>query len=352
MGSILDADLDDLEALVVTRELLGLIAKVDELKGRWSALGTLAPERLGALKKVATIESVGSSTRIEGATLSDVEVGRLLRGLDVRSFRSRDEEEVAGYARAMELVFDSYTEMPLTENLIKHLHQVLLQFASKDRRHRGEYKKLPNDVQAFGPDGTPIGVVFRTATPFSTPRRMQALTSTTAAALADGRDHPLLVIGVFVLRFLAIHPFQDGNGRLSRILTTLLLLRAGYLYVPYSSLERVIEENKEGYYLALRHAQHDRGRLGEWLVFFLRALRRQQEVLVTRVERERLMDPMPELQERLLALAREHGRLTVRAATAALEANRETVKANIGKLVDKRLLVLRGKGKGAWYEPA
>jgi len=341
-----------LNQLVITAELVRLVAELDEFKGRWAALGTLPPERLSALKRVATIESVGSSTRIEGAKLTDAEVDRLLKNLSVTSFRSRDEEEVAGYAKAMEMVFESYDEMPLSENLMKHLHQVLLQFSTKDERHRAAYKTVPNDVHAFDADGKIIGVVFETASPFDTPFQMQILTKETTKALDEGKHHPLFVIAAFVVRFLAIHPFQDGNGRLSRVLTTILLLQAGYFYVPYTSLERVIEENKDDYYLALRHAQTDLTRVGEWVEFFLRALKRQKNVLAARVERERLMAPLPAMQEKLLALAKEHGRLTVRAGAAALRANRETVKTNLGKLVEQKLLVLRGKGKGAWYEPA
>src|SRR5207302_1233043 len=113
--------------------------------------------------------------------------------------------------------------------------------SEKDKRHRGEYKKLPNHVEAFDEHGHSLGVIFQTASPFDTPRLMEALVTWTNGALAEGTHHPLLVIGVLVVRFLAIHPFQDGNGRLARILTTLLLLRAGYTYVSYSSLERVVE---------------------------------------------------------------------------------------------------------------
>ena len=187
--------------------------------------------------------------------MTDREVEHLLAGLETRSFRSRDEEEVAGYAEVMEAIFESWEAIPLTENHIKQLHQMLLRHSSKDVRHRGGYKTLPNHVEAFGPDGDSLGVLFQTTPPFETPWRMQELVAWTRQALEDRVWHPLLVISVFVVCFLAIHPFQDGNGRLSRVLTTLLLLRAGYAYVPYSSLESVIEAGKDGYYLALRRTQ-------------------------------------------------------------------------------------------------
>ena len=194
------------------------------------------PDRLTALRRIATIESIGSSTRIEGAKLSDGEVEALLAGLEIKTFTSRDEEEVAGYAEAMEGVFEHWERITLTENHIKQLHRDLLKYSSKDERHRGEYKTHNNHVEAFGPDGESIGVVFETASPFDTPRLITELVEWAQKILVDRDLHPLITVAIFIVVFLEIHPFQDGNGRLSRILTTLLLLRTGYAYVPYSSL--------------------------------------------------------------------------------------------------------------------
>lgn len=346
--------MDPLSSLTITPALLRLIAGLDEFKGRWQALGRLAPDRLSALRRVATIESVGSSTRIEGAKLSDAEVDRLLSRFDVRAFRSRDEQEVAGYAAAMELVFESWRELTLTENHVKQLHDLLLRHSTKDQRHRGHYKKLPNHVEAFGPDGKSLGILFKTTSPFDTPRQMEGLVGWTHQALEAGELHPLLVIGAFTVRFLAIHPFQDGNGRLSRVLTTLLLLRAGYEYAPFSSLERVIEENKDEYYRTLRRAQStlDKGekRLGEWLTFFMRCLSQQMHVLERKVEREQLMAALSALDESLLRLAKEHGRLTVASAVKLTDANRNTVKLHLRQLTEAGRLRLLGAGRGAWYE--
>jgi Fic family protein len=232
----------------ITHEALALIAEIDEFKGKWEALKNMQPERLRQLRKVATIESIGSSTRIEGAKLTDVQVETLLSNLTSTSFKTRDEQEVAGYAEAMDLVFQAYEDLSMTENHIRQLHQILLRHSNKDERHRGDYKKLSNHVVAIDEQGREIGVVFETATPFDTPREMEELVHWLNKAVNEKSLHPLLIVAVFVVVFLAIHPFQDGNGRLSRILTTLLLLRAGYSYVPYASLESVIEDNKELYY--------------------------------------------------------------------------------------------------------
>lgn len=348
--------MDPLAQTVITNELLSLIAEVDEFKGRWEALGNLAPERLSALRRIATIESVGSSTRIEGVKLRDDEIEKLLSGLDVSSFRSRDEQEVAGYAELMELIFESSADIPLTENTIRQLHGILLKYSHKDERHRGNYKTLPNNVEAFDADGRSVGIIFETATPFDTPRLMEALLYWANEAFTKRKQHPVLIIAVFVVRFLAIHPFQDGNGRLSRALTTLMLLRAGYRYVPYSSLERVVEDSKDEYYLALRRAQatldKDESQLMDWIVFFVRALHRQKEVLERKIERERLMAPLAPLSEKLLGIVAEHGRVTVREGEALTKANRNTIKDHLGKLVDAGRLTRRGRGRGTWYEKA
>ncbi len=348
--------MDPLAQTVITPELLRLIAEVDEFKGRWEAFGNLAPERLSALRRIATIESVGSSTRIEGVKLRDDEIEKLLLGLDVSSFRSRDEQEVAGYAELMEMIFDSSADIPLTENTIRQLHGVLLKYSHKDERHRGGYKTLPNNVEAFDAVGRSVGIIFETATPFDTPILMESLVAWTNEALAEREHHPLLVIAVFVVRFLAIHPFQDGNGRLSRALTTLMLLRAGYRYVPYSSLERIVEDSKDEYYMALRRAQatldEDESKLMDWITFFVRALHRQKEVLERKIEQERLMAPLAPLSEKLIAIVAEHGRVTVREAAALTKANRNTIKDHLGKLVAAGKLVRRGRSRGTWYEKA
>src|ERR1700732_3135829 len=200
------------DTIQVTQELLALLSEIDEFKGAWRALGTIAPERLNALRRVATIESIGSSTRIEGSKLTDREVERLLGNLEIRRFSSRDEQEVAGYADVMETIFRAWSDIPITENHVKQLHRDLLRHSDKDERHRGEYKTLRNDVGAFGADGKMIGVVFGTATPFDTPQRMTELVAWLNQARDLRRLHPLLIVAVFIVVFLAIHPFQDGNG--------------------------------------------------------------------------------------------------------------------------------------------
>jgi Fic family protein len=344
----------NIDTINVTQELLALLSEIDEFKGAWRALGTIAPERLNALRRVATIESIGSSTRIEGSKLTDREVERLLGNLDIKRFGTRDEQEVAGYANVMETVFRSWSEIPVTENLIKQLHRDLLGYSDKDERHRGEYKTLRNDVGAFDADGKMIGIVFETATPFDTPQRMTELVAWLSEARELRRLHPLLIIAVFIVVLLAIHPFQDGNGRLSRVLTTLLLLQAGYAYVPYSSLESVIENSKEGYYLALRQTQTtvrtDTPNWQPWLLFFMRALQQQKRRLAVKFEREKnALAALPELAVKILDYVRDQGRVTTRDIVREHGASPNTLKATFTSLVEKGLLVRHGAGRSIWY---
>ncbi len=339
----------------ITPEILGLIASIDEFKGAWRALGTLAPDRLLALRRVATIESIGSSTRIEGSQLSDREVERLLSNLQIKSFATRDEQEVAGYAEVMELVFASWQDITLTENHIKQLHRNLLVYSEKDAWHRGNYKTSSNSVVAFDEDGKQLGVVFETATPFDTPRLMTELVTSFNEERGNGQLHPLLLIGLWVVVFLEIHPFQDGNGRLSRVLTTLLLLQAGYAYVPYSSLESVIEQSKEAYYLALRQTQgtirNEAPDWQPWLKFFLRALAEQVKRLNRKIEREKLvLATLPELSLQIVEFAREHGRVTMADAIRLTGSSRNTLKQHFRALVERGHLGLHGGGRGVWYE--
>lgn len=342
------------DTIQITPELLILLSEIDEFKGAWRALGSLAPERLNALRRIAAIESIGSSTRIEGSKLTDREIEHLLSKLEIKSFTSRDEQEVVGYAEVMEIVFNAYADIPITENYLKQLHRDLLRYSDKDERHRGKFKTLSNNVGAFDENSKLIGIVFETASPFDTPRRMAELIDWLQVARELRRLHPLIIIAVFIVIFLEIHPFQDGNGRLSRILTTLLLLQADYAYVPYSSLESVIEYSKEGYYLALRQTQgtirSDAPNWQPWLMFFMRALQQQKRRLAVKVEREKnALAVLPELAVKILDYVRDNGRVATRDMVRETGASSNTLKATFRNLVEKKLLARHGGGRSIWY---
>ncbi len=255
----------------------------------------------------------------------------------------------------MELVFESWQNIPVTENHLKLLHQTLLQHREEDAWHRGQYKTNSNTVAAFDKEGKQLGVVFEPATPFETPHRMAELlawieTETSAATL-----HPLLIVSIATVTFLEIHPFQDGNGRLSRVITSLLLLRAGYSYVPYSSLESIIERSKEAYDLALRQTQQtirsEHPNWQPWLVFFLRSLRTQTRHLEAKLECEgQAFPPLPLLALQIAEFAREHGRITMAEAIKLTGSNRNTLKRYLRDLVENGHLLMHGTRRGTWYE--
>jgi len=260
----------------ITPEILSKIGRIDEIKGRWTEGVNLSPQLLGRLKKSVLITSSGASTRIEDSRMSDEDVEKFIKGLNIHKFRDRDKQEVQGYYELLENIFNAWKTISFSESSIKHLHNELLKYAEKDIRHRGDYKKTENDVSMFDAEGKPIGVVFETTRAYLAPKQTQELVLWTQKALAEKKYHPLLIVGNFVVEFLKIHPFQDGNGRLSRILTNLLLLKLGYGFVPYVSHEKIIEDNKAEYYLALRKSQKtfdgEKGDIIAWLEYFLKIL--------------------------------------------------------------------------------
>src|SRR3990167_1851465 len=268
------------------------IAKIDELKGRWIGGLDLSPQVLGRLKKSVLITSTGASTRIEGAKLSDREIERYLKGLAMEKFSDRDKQEVKGYYELLQNVFDSWSTVRFSEGTIKHFHKELLKYVEKDKLHRGEYKKTENKVQMIDERGKAIGVLFETTPAYLTPKEMLELVEWTKEILDKKTLHPLFVVGDFIVEFLNIHPFQDGNGRLSRILTNLLLLKEGYLYMPYVSHEKLIEENKPNYYMALRTSQKTfrikNEDLTPWLNFFFDILLEQSQMAINLITEENI----------------------------------------------------------------
>ena len=254
-------------------EIWAKVAQIDELKGQWTAGAKLSPQILGRLKRSVLVTSTGASTRIEGALLSDEDIEKLMRGISIQKFADRDKQEVKGYFEILQNVFDAWQTLRLNEGTIKHLHQEMLKYVDKDKLHRGQYKKKENKVHMIDAAGKSAGILFDTTPAYLTAKEMQELVEWTQEALGKENFHPLLVIGNFIVEFLKIHPFEDGNGRISRILTNFLLLQAGYLFMPYVSHEKLVEDNKPDYYMALRKSQRTlttkREDISVWLEFFL-----------------------------------------------------------------------------------
>jgi Fic family protein len=282
----------------IPQNLWSVINQIDELKGRWIGGATLNPQALGRLKRSVLVTSSGASTRIEGAKLSDEDIEKMMRGLSMQKFADRDKQEVQGYYELLNNVFNAAEKIPFTESSIKHLHKELLKYVEKDKLHRGKYKRTENRVEMVNEVGESIGVLFDTTPAWLTPKQMQELVEWTRETIYLKEIHPLLIIANFLVEFLNIHPFQDGNGRLSRVLTNLMILQAGYAYMPYVSHEKLVEDNKAEYYVALRKSQKsfktENPDIVPWLEFFFNILLTQAKQaieLLSRENVERLFSP-------------------------------------------------------------
>lgn len=338
----------------ITPEILGKIAKIDEIKGRWTEGVNLSPQLLGRLKKSVLVTSSGASTRIEGSKLSDEDIEKMLKGLSINKFRDRDTQEVKGYYELLENIFSAYGSIVFNESSIKHLHKELLKYVEKDARHRGDYKKVENDVAMFNEKGEAVGVIFETTKAYLAPKQTQEIINWTQEALKIEKHHPVLVIGSFLVEFLKIHPFQDGNGRLSRVLTNLLLLKSGYGFIPYVSHEKLIEDNKSEYYLALRKSQKtfnkDKGDIGAWLEYFLNILEIQAQMalnLLSTENIEAILSPNQLLVWNCLSAVSEATAGTIVKKTKVL---RPTVNQALVRLLDMKKIEKIGMGRTTRYK--
>jgi Fic family protein len=346
--TILDQRLNEIPASVWQK-----IAQIDELKGQWIGGIKLGPQVLGRLKKTVLVTSTGASTRIEGAKLSDKDVEKLMRGIDIQQFSDRDKQEVQGYYELLNNVFDSWDRLRFTEGLIKHFHQELLKYVEKDIRHRGEYKKQENQVHMIDEAGQSIGILFDTTPAYLTPKEMQELVEWTQAAINRSRFHPLLIIANFLVQFLQIHPFQDGNGRLSRVLTNLLMLQAGYAYMPYASQEKVIEDNKPEYYLALRQSQNtfktSQETITPWLEFFLDVTLHQARAALDLFAEENIEKLLSPRQLEVWEYMQEAIEATPKELSENLGIPRPTINQVLGRLLDLKKIERLGLGRGTRY---
>jgi len=329
------------------------LARIDELKGLWIAGAKLSPQTLGRLKKSVLATSTGASTRIERARLSDEDVEKLMRGVSMQKFSDRDKQEVKGYYELLQRVFDSWKHIKLTETTIKHFHKEILKYVEKDKLHRGDYKKRENKVQMIDAAGKSIATLFDTAPAYLTPIKMQELLEATQSALAEEKFHPLLVIGNFLVEFLSIHPFQDGNGRISRVLTNLALLRAGYLYMSYVSHEKLIEDNKPDYYIALRRSQKTfkskHPDIVPWLDFFFSTVLKQSEIAVELLSKEDIEKLLSEKQIAVWQYLQSVAEASAGEITRKTKVARPTVNQVLDKLLRLKKIERIGQGRSTRY---
>ncbi|MHB8660998.1 MAG: Fic family protein [Minisyncoccota bacterium] len=333
--------------------IFDLLNQIDELKGQWVGGAQLNPQALGRLKRSTLVTSTGASTRIEGAKLSDEDVEKVMRGLSMQKFADRDKQEVRGYYELLENVFAAWEKIPFTESAIKHLHSELLKYVEKDVRHRGEFKKTENRVEMINEAGESVGTLFDTTPAYLTPKETQELVEWTQEALQVRRYHPLLVIGNFLVEFLQIHPFQDGNGRLSRVLTNLMMLQAGYSYVPYVSHEKLIEDNKADYYIALRRSQKtfktQYEKVTPWLEFFFSVLLAQTKEAIALLSRENIERILSPKQLAVWQYLEKSAEVTPQEISKATKVSRPTVSQALTVLARLKKVERVGQGRTTRY---
>lgn len=339
---------------VANQKILKQIGTIEYFNGRWISVEKEEDQPLTELCYLATVESIGSSTRIEGVAMTNKEIDDLLKNLKIQKFSNRDEQDVAGYYETLDIVLDNYDVMPLSESTIKQLHSLLLKYSTKDKKHKGAYKTHPNKVVATYPTGEQR-TIFNTTSPLLTPIQMEQAVKWTNASLKKKEIHPIISVATFIYEFLSIHPFSDGNGRLSRLLTTYLLLRCGYYYVQYVSFENQIEKHKKKYYASLRTAQENRGtkeeNIQEWVLFFLDCMVTMTEVLEKKYQQLKDIDIyLNQRQQNILKLVKQAKQ--VKLADLIIKFNtvsESTLKKDLQILVTQKKLDKKGKLKGTTY---
>ncbi len=333
--------------------IVALLSEIEGMRGEFTSGLRMIPEAVMNLKRSTLITSAGASTRIEGSRLSDLEVEKIMRGLFFSKFADRDVQEVQGYLETLQNVFDSYETLSLREGIIQGLHKQLLKYSVKDERHRGDYKKKENTVGIVGPDGKVLHVMFQTTPAYLTPKEMQELVDYTNHAFQEKRFHPILIISNFIIEFLKIHPFEDGNGRLSRVLSNLLLLKFGYLFTHYVSHEQIIERRKDEYYLALRKSQKTfktkEDTISPWLNFFFSVLQEQGKKAISYLDEEQIQDILSPKQTAVLNYLSKASEAAPSEVVKATGVALGTVRQSLDCLVKRGLLKRVGRGRATRY---
>src|SRR3990167_1304626 len=333
--------------------IVALLGEIDGIRGEFKSGLRMMPQAITNLKKSTLITSAGASTRIEGAHLTDGDVEKIMRGLAVSRFADRDSQEVQGYLETLQNIFDSFETLPLRESVITSLHNQLLKYSTKDDTHRGVYKKKENAVGVLGADGKVAKVLFETTPAYLVVKEMQELVEWTRDTLDKSRFHHLLIIANFIVEFLKIHPFEDGNGRLSRELTNLLLLRSGYQFVQYVSHEQIVERRKDEYYLALRKSQEtfktEHDTIVPWLNFFLSVVKEQATKALSYLQDEKVEDTLSPKQYEVWKYLSSVGEAAPGEIAKATGVVGVTVSQALERLIELGLVKRVGRGRGTRY---
>ncbi|MBE9489892.1 MAG: Fic family protein [Bacteroidetes bacterium] len=329
-------------------KLISIISKIDRFDAEWTSIEKKEGQSLKQLKAIATVRSVGASTRIEGSKMSNEEVDVLLNDLTIDKLEDRDSQEVAGYFEVLDLISNSYNGIDITENSLKNLHNRLLKYSKKDEWHKGNYKQLSNSVEVTFPDGSKQ-IIFETTAPgIQTEDAMRALIEWYEN---DKETHPLVKTAIFCYEFVSIHPFQDGNGRLSRLLSSLLLIKFGYKWIQYVSFEHEIENRKVEYYQELRKCQAQRPseEITTWIYFFFDALINIQNQLISKLNTQGVESSLSPKEKSILVFISDHPGTKSGEIASKLKIPNPTVKKILSELVSKNLIEKFGAGPGTNY---
>jgi Fic family protein len=329
-------------------KLINEISKIDRFDASWISIEKREGQSLKQLKSIATIRSVGASTRIEGSKMSDEEVDVLLKDLEIEKLEDRDSQEVAGYFEVLDIISESYKGIEISENSIKGLHNALMQYSEKDQWHKGDYKQHSNSVEATLPGGTKQ-VIFETTPPGH--QTEDAMKTLIEWYKKDISTHPLVKCAIFTYEFVSVHPFQDGNGRLSRLLSTLLLLKQGYKWIQYVSFEHEVEYRKTEYYRELRscQAQRPNENVTSWVDFFFNAILNIQEQLLKKLETKGTVAQLSPREKSILVFIESNPGCKSGQIAEKLGIPNPTVKRILTEMVNKRLIEKFGTGPGTNY---
>lgn len=335
-------------SLDIDWKLISLISEIDRFDANWTAIERKEGQTLKELKSIATVRSVGASNRIEGNKMSDEEVDVLLQKIDITKLTDRDSQEVVGYFEALDLISDSYESIAVSESHIKSLHNVLMKYSAKDEWHKGNYKVHSNAVEATFPDGTRQIVFQTTEAGFATENAIRRLVDWYNS---ESEVHTLIKVASFVYDFLSVHPFQDGNGRLSRLISTLLLLKNGYKWIQYVSFEHEIENRKAEYYQVLRSCQAKRPNedVTVWVLFFLNCLKNIQSQLMTKLEKNGLETQLSAREKSIFTIIQNRPNIQSGEIAEKLSIPAPTVKRILADLLSKGLIEKQGSGRGVSY---
>jgi Fic family protein len=336
-----------------TQQFYEQISKIDAIKGQWILNNTLSPQIVKRLQHSVLITSTGASTRIEGSQLSDDDIVELFDEMRIKKFKTRDQQEVAGYMELLHKVFEAHKDISFTESGILHFHNEMMRYSEKDQFHKGKYKKQSNRVEARDEKGELVGVIFDPSPPYLVQKEMTELIQWMSAALKENFPHPLLTIANFIFEFLAIHPFQDGNGRLSRILTNFLLLQQGYEFIPFVSHEKIIEENKADYYLALNKTQKKwktkKEDMCPWMSFFLSVIHKQSELAIDLLKKEPIEVFLSEKQLLVWQFALKATTFSRKEVIESTKLSPRTAEEAVKKLLKMKKIERFGEGRATRY---